>query len=112
MEVYLDNSATTRCYDEVAELVFKVMCTEYGNPSSMHNKGVGTVSAVRKRNTGRAVEGKREGDPFYIRRYGGGQYCADRYGHGESQKRQAYDHHEDGASGDPADDGLSGTAGI
>lgn len=40
MEVYLDNSATTRCYDEVAELVCKVMCKEYGNPSSMHHKGV------------------------------------------------------------------------
>lgn len=40
MEVYLDNSATTRCYDEVAELVSKVMCKEYGNPSSMHHKGV------------------------------------------------------------------------
>lgn len=40
MEVYLDNSATTRCYDEVAELVCKVMCEDYGNPSSMHHKGV------------------------------------------------------------------------
>lgn len=40
MEVYLDNSATTRCYDEVAELVGKVMCRDYGNPSSMHHKGV------------------------------------------------------------------------
>lgn len=40
MEVYLDNSATTRCYDEVAALVSKVMCTDYGNPSSMHHKGV------------------------------------------------------------------------
>lgn len=40
MEVYLDNSATTRCYDEVAELVSKVMCRDYGNPSSMHHKGV------------------------------------------------------------------------
>lgn len=40
MEVYLDNSATTRCYTEVAELVYKVMCQDYGNPSSMHRKGV------------------------------------------------------------------------
>ncbi len=40
MEVYLDNSATTRCYDEVAELVCEVMCKDYGNPSSMHHKGV------------------------------------------------------------------------
>lgn len=40
MEVYLDNSATTRCYDEVGELVRRVMCKDYGNPSSMHKKGV------------------------------------------------------------------------
>lgn len=40
MEVYLDNSATTRCFDEVAELAAKVMTLDYGNPSSMHNKGV------------------------------------------------------------------------
>ena len=40
MEVYLDNSATTMCYPEVGELVYKVMCRDYGNPSSMHRKGV------------------------------------------------------------------------
>ena len=40
MEVYLANSATTRCYKEVGELVYKVMCQDYGNPSSMHRKGV------------------------------------------------------------------------
>ncbi len=40
MEVYLDNSATTRCFDEVSQLMHKVMCEDYGNPSSMHHKGV------------------------------------------------------------------------
>ena len=40
MEVYLDNSATTRCFDEVAQLMTKIMCEHYGNPSSMHHKGV------------------------------------------------------------------------
>ena len=40
MEIYLDNSATTRCYREVGELVMQVMCSDYGNPSSMHLKGV------------------------------------------------------------------------
>lgn len=40
MEVYLDNSATTRCFDEVAQLMMKISCEEYGNPSSMHHKGV------------------------------------------------------------------------
>lgn len=40
MEVYLDNSATTKVYPEVVSLVTKIMSEDYGNPSSMHNKGV------------------------------------------------------------------------
>lgn len=40
MEVYLDNSATTRCFDEAAHLMHRIMCEDYGNPSSMHHKGV------------------------------------------------------------------------
>ena len=39
-EVYLDNSATTRAYDSVGKLVAHVMCEDYGNPSSLHRKGV------------------------------------------------------------------------
>ena len=48
MEVYLDNSATTRCYPEVGELVYKVMCRDYGNPSSMHLKGVEAEHYVKE----------------------------------------------------------------
>lgn len=40
MEVYLDNSATTKAYPEVARLVADIMTEDYGNPSSMHLKGV------------------------------------------------------------------------
>ena len=40
MEAYLDNSATTRAYDEVATLVAKIMTEEYGNPSSVHHMGM------------------------------------------------------------------------
>ncbi len=39
-EIYLDNSATTRCYPAVADLVSRVMREDYGNPSSMHKKGI------------------------------------------------------------------------
>ncbi|MCI9213401.1 MAG: cysteine desulfurase, partial [Ruminococcus sp.] len=45
---YLDNSATTRCYPEVGELVYKVMCRDYGNPSSMHLKGVEAEHYVKE----------------------------------------------------------------
>lgn len=47
MEVYLDNSATTMCYPDVGELVYKVMCQDYGNPSSMHRKGVQAEHYIR-----------------------------------------------------------------
>ena len=39
MEVYLDNSATTRVFPEVAELMTKIMCIDYGNPSSLYGLG-------------------------------------------------------------------------
>ena len=39
-EIYLDNSATTKVYKEAAEAAFEVMTENYGNPSSLHMKGV------------------------------------------------------------------------
>ena len=39
-EVYLDNAATTRVYREVADFAVKLMCEDYGNPSSLHMKGL------------------------------------------------------------------------
>lgn len=37
--IYLDNSATTRQYDEVTELVYRMAKENYGNPSSLHALG-------------------------------------------------------------------------
>ena len=39
-EIYLDNSATTKAFPEVIDLIAKVMGEDYGNPSSMHHMGV------------------------------------------------------------------------
>ncbi len=47
MEVYLDNSATTRCFDDVAALMTQAMCRDYGNPSSLHLKGVQAETYIR-----------------------------------------------------------------
>lgn len=47
MEIYLDNSATTRVFPEVAELMARVMCDDYGNPSSMHRKGIQAEQYIR-----------------------------------------------------------------
>ncbi len=40
MEAYLDNSATTRCSKRVQDIVARTMDIDYGNPSSLHKKGV------------------------------------------------------------------------
>ena len=40
MEAYLDNSATTKVFDSVREIVMKTMEIDYGNPSALHRKGV------------------------------------------------------------------------
>ena len=39
MEIYFDNSATTQTDDEVARHGLEIMTKEYGNPSSLHQKG-------------------------------------------------------------------------
>ncbi len=46
-EIYLDNSATTRVFPEVAELMNRIFLEEYGNPSSMHHKGVEAEKELR-----------------------------------------------------------------
>ena len=40
MEAYFDNSATTRCSDAAVALMQQVLLEDYGNPSSLHMKGV------------------------------------------------------------------------
>ena len=40
MEIYLDNSATTKPFAQVVEIMNKCLTDDYGNPSSMHTLGV------------------------------------------------------------------------
>lgn len=39
MQVYLDNSATTRCSERAKNLMVKILTEDYGNPSSLHRMG-------------------------------------------------------------------------
>ncbi|MDE6405357.1 MAG: cysteine desulfurase [Lachnospiraceae bacterium] len=50
MEVYLDNSATTACFEEAAQLMHRILCVDYGNPSSLHHKGVEAEAYLRYAN--------------------------------------------------------------
>lgn len=48
MNVYLDNSATTRVFPQVVSLMSQVMSEDYGNPSSMHQKGVDAERYIKQ----------------------------------------------------------------
>ena len=48
MEIYLDNSATTRQFDEVTGAMMEMMSKDYGNPSSLHHIGLVAETAVKK----------------------------------------------------------------
>ena len=48
MQAYLDNSATTRQFDEVTELMVKMMKEDYGNPSSLHHMGLVAEKALKE----------------------------------------------------------------
>lgn len=47
MEVYFDNAATTKILPEVREIMLETMDVEYGNPSSLHTKGVEAEKYLR-----------------------------------------------------------------
>ena len=48
MEAYFDNSATTKVYPDVKDIMIKVMEEDYGNPSSLHMKGVEAERYIKK----------------------------------------------------------------
>ena len=47
MEAYLDNAATTRAFDSVKNIMVETLCMDYGNPSSMHKKGLDAENYIK-----------------------------------------------------------------
>ncbi|MGL4739076.1 MAG: cysteine desulfurase family protein [Cellulosilyticaceae bacterium] len=47
-EIYLDNAATTRPLDEVIDAMCSVMKEQYGNPSSLHKKGMEAETKIKQ----------------------------------------------------------------
>ena len=47
-DIYFDNGATTRTDKQVADLMCDVMTLSYGNPSSLHSKGLEAEHIVKK----------------------------------------------------------------
>lgn len=48
MEAYLDNSATTRCHESIKDKMVRVLTEDFGNPSSMHIKGIEAERYVKE----------------------------------------------------------------
>lgn len=48
MQAYLDNSATTRCSKRAADVMLKVLTEDFGNPSSLHMKGVEAEKYIKE----------------------------------------------------------------
>ena len=66
MEVYLDNSATTRVRSEVIEKIVEVLDKQYGNPSSLHMKGYEAekLMSEARENVSKLINGDNEGIIF------------------------------------------------
>lgn len=47
-EIYFDNSATTRPFDDVIEYMGYILGKVYGNPSSLHTKGIEAEKELKK----------------------------------------------------------------
>ncbi|MGX8728537.1 MAG: cysteine desulfurase family protein [Lachnospiraceae bacterium] len=54
-EIYFDNAATTVVSPRAAETVLRVMTEDYGNPSSLHQKGVVAENYIK--NAAKAIAG-------------------------------------------------------
>ena len=48
MEVYFDNSATTRVLDSVKDIVVRTMTEDYANPASKHRRGMEAEQYIRE----------------------------------------------------------------
>lgn len=59
-EIYLDNSATTKPYDEVIDSMSEINRNFYGNPSSLHTKGIEAEKLIKKARESVAVSLKVE----------------------------------------------------
>lgn len=65
-EIYLDNSSTTRPSDAVIATVVKAMEADYGNPSSMHRKGIDAEAYIKNaRKTVADTLGAKEKEIFF-----------------------------------------------
>ncbi len=66
MEIYLDNSATTRVCNEAVDAMMKMLTENYGNPSSLHKKGTDASIALENARESVAEELKCKREEIYF----------------------------------------------
>ena len=73
MEIYLDNSATTKPYKEVVDKMVLALTTQYGNHSSIYKKGIEVEREIKeiRRNIARSL-GAKETEIYFT---SGGTEC-------------------------------------
>ena len=47
-EIYFDNGATTKVDKQVADVMYEMLTVSYGNPSSLHSKGLDAEHFLKK----------------------------------------------------------------
>lgn len=66
MQVYLDNSATTKPYDKAVDVMTKVLREDFGNPSSLHTLGIAAEKYVKQARKSLAQSlGAKEDEVFF-----------------------------------------------
>lgn len=48
LKAYLDNGATTKPFDEVKEIMLRTLDVDFGNPSSLHTKGMEAEAYIKE----------------------------------------------------------------
>ena len=87
-EAYLDNSATTQVSPEVAKVIYESMCGVYGNPSSLHSKGLEAELELEKaRETLSAAMGAKPQEVYFT---SGGSEGNNAAIYGLAQKRRRF----------------------
>ncbi|MGM9533613.1 MAG: cysteine desulfurase family protein [Intestinibacter sp.] len=73
MEIYLDNSATTKPYPEVVDKMVVALTNQYGNPSAIYKKGIEAEREIKeiRRNIARSL-GAKETEIYFT---SGGTEC-------------------------------------
>lgn len=65
-QIYLDNSATTKPYDEVADFMRTIGSVYYGNPSSLHSMGLKAELLIKEARTSIAETLGVQADEIYF----------------------------------------------